>query len=465
VGNSYFKFRVRRGGATRDLQVFISRETSSTAAEFSTSGRIKISTYLGLEIQKQVLSLPPSVLPQSERVEIEKILGRGEATPEEYAKLTRRMALNESGSIDQERDSFKSQIATLQKMLPTAPVPDSLLTKDGRRITGTLAADTQRAVIMETPYAKVEVLRPNVQHLAISQEVREEFDNRLAGSRDKVQALSQLMAWTKEMQMPVHREYVAYLILQLTPGDPFARAAAGYYQGPGGRWVLGSSIAAGAKPSLKKPENRGELAAELEAMGFSQQGNHWYSKATWSTAIDTLHAPTPGSIRMSMSGCQIFTWHEGDTPEARLTNPSGKPKDGSAPRLRFLAPTSSTGSVTLTVEAPEDFLECKVKALGMVVDRLKQGKVECYITPEGASTQTLYSIDTGPNELYHDITSLVRGKRRFALTVRLTTTMDKYQAYARFLPSVPGDKEAFCVKATILQPAPDVDKTWANTRP
>jgi hypothetical protein len=460
--NTMFRFRVKRGGFLRDLFLALPRETGLSDS-LSATGRMKISNQFTLEIQKQVLSLPPTVLPMQERQEIEKILGKGEATPEEYAFLTRRMASDDAGQIERERESFTRQLGVLEKMLPTGPVADTLMTKDGRRVSGTLAGDTERAVTIETPYGKVVVNKPDVAHLYTALEIREDFNNRLTGSRDKTEALGQLLAWTRDMQMPVHREYVAYLLLQLNSENTVARVAAGYYQGPAGKWVLGTSIAAGAKPTIKQAQSRGELQPELESMGFTMHAGKWFTKQPWTSGIDTLHYA--GNLKMSMSGCQIMSWHEEDTPQSRLFNPTGKPKDGAVPKLRFIAPTAGTGTVTITIEAPGEIFECHVKAVGNVIERTKLGKVECYITPEGTTTQTLYSIQDSSDELFHDVTSLTRGKKKFSVSARLTTTVDKYGTYARFLQSIPDQKEVFWVKGIILMPAPEIDKTWANTRP
>ncbi len=458
---TYYRFRVRRG-AERELSVMFPPQTGGDGG-FTPTGRMKITNQLAIEIQKQVLSLPETMLGEVERKEIARILGKGEATPEEYAFLTKRMQSNDTAFIDKETESFKSQLAALERLLPTAPVAETLVTKDARRISGSIYSDTPAAVTIEAPYGRITIRRAEVGALYAATDIRDEFKRRLEGSRDKAPALKDLMTWTNEWQLPVHHEYVAFLILQLYPQDGPARTATGYSAGPGGRWIPGTNFATGAKPELRRPENRGELQAQLQAVGYIIKGDHWYSKEIWTSGIDTLH--TAAGLRMSMSGCQVYSWHEGDTPQARLFNPTGKPKDGSAPRLRFIAPTGATGTVTISVEAPGELFECHVKAVGNVVERQKQGKIECYLTPDGTSTQTLYTIEEASDETFHDITSLVHGKKKFVISARLNTTVDKYSTYARFLQSLPDAKEVFWVKGTILQPAPDIDRTWANTRP
>ena len=458
---SYYRFRVRRNGE-RELSILFPPQTGGSATDFTPTGRIRIPNQLAIEIQKQVLSLPESLLPQTERNEIERILGKGEASPDEYQLLTRRMATHDAGDLQKDTESFRSQLAALEKLMVTSPVAETLVTKDGRRISGSIYGDTPAAVTIEAPYGRITIRRADVGALYAANEVREEFKHRLEGSRDKPQALRDLLTWTKDWQLPVQHEYVAVLILQMFPQDIQARAEAGYTAGGGGRWIMGTNFSTGAKPALPRPENKGELQAELQRLGYTLRGDHWYAKEPWSTGIDTLHSAA--AVKPALSGCQIWSWHTGDTPQARLFNPSGKPKDGSPPLLRFIGPTGATGTVTITVEAPGEFFECKVKACGNVVERQKQGKIECYVTPDGAATQSLYAIDTGGNEDFHDITAMVHGKRKFVVSARLTTQVDKYATYARFLESMPETKEVFSVRGTLLQPAPELDKTWSAMR-
>jgi hypothetical protein len=453
------RFRVRREGE-RELSIVFPPQTGGSDPAFMASGRIKISNQLALEVQKQVLGLPENVLGQAERTEIERILGKGEATPEEYTVLTRRISSNEAALLEKDSD-FRTPIATLERLLPTAPVPDVVLTKGGKKVSGKLFGETGAAVMIETGYGKITTHRAEIQHLYTADELREEFKHRLEGSRDNVVALRDLLAWTKEWQLPVQREYVAYKILQLLPQDPQARLEAGFVPANGGRWILGNSIANGATPTLRKVSHRGDLATELQNAGYVRNGDHWFTREPWTAVIDTLHSPSP--VRMTMSGCEMFTWHEGDTPEARLIDPTGKKIAGSPQRLRFLAPSGQTGTVTLSVEAPGEFYECQLRVSASCIERLNQGKVECLLTPEGTPSQTLYSITQASDVTLRDITSMVRGKRRFSVTVRMTTVVDKYHTYARLFQSLPDSKEVFLVQAVLLTPAPDMDKTWAAT--
>jgi len=462
--NTWLTFRVKRGGVEKDSYVFLHGDTSIAGGDPSGGNIIRITNDMAQDIQKEVLSLPANVLGRAERQQIEAILGKGEASPEEYAFLTRRLASAIGTNVDQEneRAAMQVQLRAVEKLLPTAPVPDVAVAKDGRRISGVLSGETEMAVTIETPYGRVAVRRTELAHLYTSKELRDEFDRRLDTAKKLPEAFPTLLTWTRDWGLPVHRECVAYHMLLMDPHDRHARLAAGYYTGAGGKWVLGASVAAGAKPVTKKAESRAQMQPELEAMGFVLRNGRWFTRAPWTGAIDTLHAPAP--FKIAMSGVAIVPWHEEDTPQARLFNPTGKPKDGTPPRLRFLGPTGTAGSAAVAVEAPGEIFECQVKASGTVI-LAKMATLEVTITPEGGSSSRLYAIDEGGNQAYVDVSALVRGKKRFTVAARMTTTNDKYHGYARFLQSLPDTKEVFGVRAVILQSAPDIDKSWANTPP
>ena len=133
--------------------------------------------------------------------------------------------------------------------------------------------------------------------------------------------------------------------------------------------------------------------------------------------------------------------------------------------MPFMAPSAAQGIVTLQVDAPATLADCQLRAVGGVVEQGHGARVEVFLTPEGGKSTTLYSIDQGGNDAWHDISAQVTGKRRFTVSARLTTTKDTYHTYARFLSSLPDSKQVFWVRGTILQPAPDADRVWIGARP
>src|SRR6185295_5738683 len=196
--------------------------------------------------QKNLLTLPSDQLTDADRSQMEKILGVGECTEEEYAMLSDRLngAKIASGQTTARGESFARQIQRLQGFLPKAVVPEAILMKDGRRFSGKLLQDTPAAVSIRTVVGDITVAKDDVERLITADDVRAEFQGKMNVGEKIKDALDQLLTWCQEMNMPVHRELVAYTILQRYPTDPFARGAAGYVQ-MDGNWVLKNSIAAG----------------------------------------------------------------------------------------------------------------------------------------------------------------------------------------------------------------------------
>jgi hypothetical protein len=455
---TFMKVRVRRGNE-RDVILYFGA-ASGTGMVVAAPGRIKISNEFALEIQKQVLSLPPDQLLEYERKQIEKILGIGEATDEEYAMLIRKVtgAASDSAAAKGMGETFTRQIQRLEGFLPKAPVPEAIVMKDGRRFSGKLLAETPAAVSVRTVVGDITVPKDDVAQIVTANDLRAEFASKLGAGQKYRDALLQLIIWTREMNMPVHRELVAYTILQTTPSDPFARNAAGYVQ-MDGVWTLKGSIAAGAPIPERKAETKDEIRQELESMGFVLRGEKWFSKAPWSTGLDTLYQP--GGLKIGLNGTAVMDWHEADTPIYRRDE---KPKKLGGLDLKFIAPTGAQGLAKIEIEAPGEILECQVKACGYIMEEKPPARIECFLTAEGGKSQVLYDIPSKADFNFHDVTLYVRGKTKFSVTARLITVQDKYHTYARFLPSNKDTSQTFWVKGVVLKPASEFDRLWAGAK-
>jgi hypothetical protein len=459
AGNTFMKVRVRRGNE-RDVILYFAAPTG-TGAVLAHPGFVKISNEFTLEIQKQVLSQPPEQLTEAERRQIEGILGRGEATDEEYTMLVQKLtgARAEAGAGRGPSESFARQIAKLQSLLPKAPVPEAILMKDGRRFTGKLLAETPAAVSVRTVVGDITVPKDDVQAIITANDLRAEFQSKFGAAEKYPDALPQLLVWTRENDMPVHRELVAYTILQKEPTEPFARGAAGYVQ-MDGSWSLKTSIANGSPIPERKAETKEEIRRELESMGFVLRGNRWFSKVPWSTGIDALQKGGP--LKIAHNGTQVFDWHEGDTPFYRRDEKMKK--FTGATDLKFIAPTQANGSVTILVEAPGELLECSVRATGIILEDKSGGRIECFLTAEGGKSEVLYDISSKSDFNYHDATLYVRGKTKFTVTARMFTVKDGFHTYARWLPSNKDTVQAFWVKGVVLKQASEFDRLYNDAK-
>lgn len=454
---TFLRVRVRRGGE-RDVILYFGQAAGT--GMIARSGYVKLSTAYSQEIKDKILTLPPQSLTEFDRKNIERILGAGEATEEEYAMLRAKLSgvaadTVQAGSL---RESFTKQIEKLNAMLPKAPVPEAIVMKDGRRFSGKLLQDTPQAVSVRTIVGDITVAKDDVAQLVTADDLRAEFKSKFAAGEKFSEALQQLLMWTHEMNMPVHRELVAYTIMQKVPGDPFARNAAGYVQ-MDGNWALKSSIAAGAPIPERKAESKEDIRRELESMGFVLKKDRWFVKVPWATGIPSLYRPP--SLKVTMNGTSIMDWHEADTPLYRTDD---KPKKLGALDLKFFAPTGTQGTVTIGVEAPGEIVECEVRAVGFIIEDKPGARIECFLTPEAGRSEVLYDISKKSDTSFHDATKFLRGKSKFTVTARMFTVQDKYHTYARFLPSNLDTTQIFWVRGVILKPAAEFDRLWSAAR-
>lgn len=456
---SFLRVRVRRGNV-RDVILYFGA-ASGTGQVIAQRGYVKISNSMALEVQKKVLTNPDVPLTEDDRKNIERILGAGECTEEEYSNLLGRLrgAVADSERVGMRGESFARQIKSLQSFLPKAPVPEAILLKDGRRFSGKLLQDTPAAVAIRTVVGDITVAKDDVERIVTSDDLRAEFQSKFGAGEKYEDALLQLLVWTQEMNMPVHRELVAYTILTKKPNEPFARNAAGYVQ-MDGTWQLKNSIAAGAPIPERKAETKEEIRKELESMGFVLRKDKWFSKVKWETGIDNLWKPS--SLKSNQNGTAVMDWHEADTPRYRLDD---KPKKLGAPDLKFVAPTGTQGLCTIVVEAPGEIVECQVRACGAMLDeRPGNARIECFLTAENGRAEVLYDITSKADFNWHDVSLQTRGKQKFTVTARMLTVQDKYHTYARFLPSNKDTTQVFWVKGVVLKPAGEFDRVWANAR-
>lgn len=454
---SFIRLRVRRGNE-RDVVLYFGQAAGT--GMLAKAGFVKLTTAYSQEIKDKLLTLPPHQLTEFERKNIERILGAGEATEEEYAMLRGKISgvAADSAQVGALRETFYKQIEKLNGMLPKAPVPEAIVMKDGRRFSGKLLQDTPQAVAVRTIVGDITVAKDDVAQLVTADDLRAEFKSKFNAGEKFQEALQQLLLWTHEMNMPVHRELVAYTIMQKVPGDPFARNAAGYVQ-MDGNWALKNSIAAGAPIPERKVESKEDIRRELESMGFVLRKDHWFVKVPWSTGIPSLFRPP--SLKLNLNGTAIVDWHEADTPIYRMDD---KPKKLGALDLKFVAPTGAQGLASIAIEAPGEIVEAEIRAVGFIIEDKPGARIECFVTPEGGRSEVIYDISKKSDTSFHDATKFLRGKSRFVVTARMFTVQDKYQTYARWLPSNLDTTQIFWVKGIILKSAAEFDRLWSAAR-
>ncbi len=451
------KFRIVRRGEERDVYLRFPVAAILADARFELPERIRISNELAQKIQARFWSLAAyyrdAYYTPEERETVTRVLGRSEATAEEFLFLSRRVLAESNPEVDQEQHWFRVRLKALDAEMASFPVKDFVTTRDGRQVAGRIVDERDDLVKVQTEYGRVTIYRSDLQEIETAASVRQAFGTRLKAAASDPSLYPELLRWTETWSLPAHREYLAYLMLVRNPGDETARAAAGYGRGPAGRWEL---PVGGVRAAARAPETRAVLQTRLEELGFVLKSDRWFSKVPWSAGIDTLYKDA--GLRWTAEGVSVMTTREGESPMSVFQGIQVE----RGQKEMFLAPVGTAGSVTLAITAPSEIWELKVKARASVIDRNRLGTVEAVLTPEGGGApRRLYLINQMSSDQFYDVTENLRGLRRFTVTAKLTTTQDRFHTYARFLPCVPASKETFWVKGLVLVSAPDIDQTWA----
>jgi hypothetical protein len=459
---SLHRFHVRRDAEERVLFINFAVDATLPDAKMALPAKIPISSVMAQEIQQKFWGLgnyyQETYFTPEERATVERCLSRSEATPDEFVFLTKRLLRDAAPEVDAEQSWFRTRIQSLEAEMKKFQVPDAVVTRDGRKVDGRITEETAAHVKIEAGYGRLTIYRNDIKEVHHAAEVRQEFDRRLNAAIQHPEAYPEFLTWAKDWNLPVHREYLAYLMLLRDPADRVARLAAGYHQGEGGKWILSEKGAPAGMPDAALPVTRKELQSRLEDLGFVLQNGKWFQKVSWSTGIHTLYQSA--DVKWTGQGVAIMTARVGES--SLSVRPDRPVVPG--PLEMFICPTGASGTVSIAVAAPGDIVECKVKAASVVVERDRQGRIEAALMPEGGKLVPLYTIDMMGNGEFVDVTESVKGKRRFTVSVRMTTKVDKFHTYTRFLPSLPDTRESFWIRGTVLQPAPEIDRSWSNAK-
>lgn len=349
------------------------------------------------------------------------------------------------------------RLRQLERIMARATFSDILLTKAGRSVEGKVMDEGGAHFGLETPYGRIQVVRTLIKEMKPGVTIHADFKWRLSNA-DPVQ----VWKWALDSGLSVHREYLAYQLLPRDPSNPGVRAAAGYRKTPAG-WQVDPKLLvdpAGAR----RPDTREEVQEMLERLGYLQRDGRWHVGAPWSAVLDTLH--NTGPWKYTMEDVQITDYQEAvypehvfhDLPHQRSTAPK---------LLKFFSPLRNVGSVSIQVRAPAEIVSCEFKAMSEIImdmERKKFGKIEVSITPEGGAPVPVFMTDDQLDRAFHDVTAHVKGKAGFTIHARLTTKIDKYHHYARFLPGMPNAKEVLVVQGLVLKAAPEIDGLWAQVK-
>lgn len=166
---------------------------------------------------------------------------------------------------------------------------DVVLTKDGRRLEGTIVSVTKAEVVIETRIGRVTVARADVREIQRGNTPRQEFDARFEAARGDVAGLLALATWAKEQKLDSEARKCFRRVVELEPANEAANLGLGHVLHKG-EWltpkerdkrVHAEDVAAKRAAGLVEHEGRWvtpEDKARLEA-GLVQVDGQWLTLA------------------------------------------------------------------------------------------------------------------------------------------------------------------------------------------
>ncbi len=142
---------------------------------------------------------------------------------------------------------------------------DVVVTKDGRRLEGTIVTDTKKEVVIETASGRVTVPRAEVRELERSKTPAQEFPERFAAARESIEQLLALATWASDAQLAVEARKCYRRILDLDDQNEVANKALGNVQYKG-QWMT---------PKQRDNRQAKDEAADRKARGLVEYKGQW----------------------------------------------------------------------------------------------------------------------------------------------------------------------------------------------
>lgn len=127
-------------------------------------------------------------------------------------------------ALQETRESWEARARDLENALRSADATDTLILKDGRKLTGKVEEETAESVRLKVRLGTMKFNRDDVAR--IERAPVQEFLTRLAAARGKPGELQSLMDWAGKNNLTQGRELAACLLLSLDPSHAAAKAVA-----------------------------------------------------------------------------------------------------------------------------------------------------------------------------------------------------------------------------------------------
>jgi hypothetical protein len=424
-------------------------------------------------VKEKFFKLPPyyqKALAADEKAKLDQLLKDGQGFPEDVDWLKSRILADLVSDAADDMAFIKAQVIDLQGRAAAAKGgTDVIIKNDGSRIDGRILEEKDEFVKVEfirgTVKGAITVPRADIKEIRKGAGAATEFAPKLEAAKGKAQSLVDLAGWCKERGLNVQRELALYMVLDLDPGHELARKE------------LGKAGDATAKMEAKRTGNQIEYAgknysldefrAMLKGRGYIEISGLWYTKKAWSAKIANLYT-YDGKLRIDYDNA--FNGERIKTEKDKVYDITTKSYKDTIRRTtlgKMIAPegkaastghgsetvySSRSGSATVTVEAPSEFVECRIRASGEVT--MVGGMIRVTVSNDAGQSLELYTLSSvGRNDRSYDVSSIAKGQRRLLVRAEMTSPfVSGDSGTVMFLPSSRNDSGVFDVVAKVVDP-------------
>jgi len=177
------------------------------------------------EARRRLASLHPHYrksLTEEESRRVEKILEARSGSPGDVEFLRGRVLADVCGRGEADYAGLQARLAELEARLEDPGTPDTVLFKDGRKVSGKIEEETPEAIRLKGRFGALRIPREDIQKIERVSGQASELHSQYRSARGKLNPLLTLLASAKQKKLETYRELICTAILVLDPGHEAA---------------------------------------------------------------------------------------------------------------------------------------------------------------------------------------------------------------------------------------------------
>jgi hypothetical protein len=430
-----------------------------------------------------------SFLSADELTRMDALLKEGRGYAEDVEFLTERVLVEMMSAVSDDTNGIRTQRLECEARARQAEAGggDVLIKNDGTRLEGRVVEAGDDVVKIEVTRGGmsgvVTVSRGDIREIVKGGGAAAEFPGRLSAAKGKLLPLLDLAKWCKAGNLPAQRDLVHCHVLEIEPGNETARLALGYARTDSG-WYTRDRVA-GAQRKGNEIEYDGrtftvdEFKAMLKRKGYAEIGGRWNSRRPWSLRAANLHRDA-AKLALSVDNASVTERIRLDTERTvDMITKAVKETIKKVPLGMMVAPlgdgeavTSGDESVykgrrgiaTVKVEAPSEFIDCKIRAVAEVT--VTGGQIRVWVTNEAGGSKDLCKIETVRRfDSVVDVSEVARGFKSVTVHAEMSGPwVSTDNGTVMFLPGTRNDTGVFEITAQVAEPLKSINALLAAVK-